>query len=558
MNFAQRYLDTDCGSYEEMQQRLKLRIPEKFNFAFDIVDEYARLCPEKRALVWCNDKGEEKQFSFGEISRLSKKLAASLYKMGIRKGDFVMLIMKRRAEYWITYPALHRLGAVAIPATHMLTKKDVVYRNNAAGVKMIIAAQDENILEHVDAAMADSPTLEHRVLLGGAREGWESFDELLSEGDEGFVPPVRAGGDDPMLMFFTSGTTGMPKMVLHDFNYPLGHIITAVYWHKVLDDGLHISVADTGWAKCGWGKCYGQWIAGSAQFVYDYDGKFNPMNLITAVSRHGVNTFCAPPTIYRSLVKQDLSEIDFSSFTHFTTAGEPLNPEVFRRWREISGHRIFEAFGQSEGTPILGTYYFMEPKEGSTGKPNPLLNVDLVDEQGNSIGTGEEGLIVLRVGDGKPAGLFCGYYKDPEATREAFDSDGWYHTGDLARTDKDGHYYICGRCKSVIVTTNGKNVYPEELESMLLKENAVKECIVTGAEDERGNTIVYARIFPDLKAIGATYGNRNITDKEISKAVSEAVKSVNSQVVSYKSIKRFEIVDKEFKKTTTSKIKRNQ
>lgn len=485
MNFAQRYLDTDCGSYEEMQQRLKLRIPEKFNFAFDIVDEYARLCPEKRALVWCNDKGEEKQFSFGEISRLSKKLAASLYKMGIRKGDFVMLIMKRRAEYWITYPALHRLGAVAIPATHMLTKKDVVYRNNAAGVKMIIAAQDENILEHVDAAMADSPTLEHRVLLGGAREGWESFDELLSEGDEGFVPPVRAGGDDPMLMFFTSGTTGMPKMVLHDFNYPLGHIITAVYWHKVLDDGLHISVADTGWAKCGWGKCYGQWIAGSAQFVYDYDGKFNPMNLITAVSRHGVNTFCAPPTIYRSLVKQDLSEIDFSSFTHFTTAGEPLNPEVFRRWREISGHRIFEAFGQSEGTPILGTYYFMEPKEGSTGKPNPLLNVDLVDEQGNSIGTGEEGLIVLRVGDGKPAGLFCGYYKDPEKTAEVW-KNGLYYTGDVAWRDEEGFYYFIGRSDDVI-KSSGYRIGPFEVESALMEHPAVLECAVTGVPDIEGD-----------------------------------------------------------------------
>lgn len=485
MNFAQRYLDTDCGSYEEMQQRLKLRIPENFNFAFDIVDEYARLCPEKRALVWCNDKGEEKQFSFGEISLLSKKLAASLYKMGIRKGDFVMLIMKRRAEYWITYPALHRLGAVAIPATHMLTKKDVVYRNNAAGVKMIIAAQDENILEHVDAAMADSPTLEHRVLLGGAREGWESFDELLSEGDEDFVPPVRAGGDDPMLMFFTSGTTGMPKMVLHDFNYPLGHIITAVYWHKVLDDGLHISVADTGWAKCGWGKCYGQWIAGSAQFVYDYDGKFNPMNLITAVSRHGVNTFCAPPTIYRSLVKQDLSEIDFSSFTHFTTAGEPLNPEVFRRWREISGHRIFEAFGQSEGTPILGTYYFMEPKEGSTGKPNPLLNVDLVDEKGNSIGTGEEGLIVLRVGDGKPAGLFCGYYKDPEKTAEVW-KNGLYYTGDVAWRDEEGFYYFIGRSDDVI-KSSGYRIGPFEVESALMEHPAVLECAVTGVPDIEGD-----------------------------------------------------------------------
>lgn len=543
MNFAQRYLDTDCGSYEEMQQRLKLRIPENFNFAFDIVDEYARLCPEKRALVWCNDKGEEKQFSFGEISRLSKKLAASLYKMGIRKGDFVMLIMKRRAEYWITYPALHRLGAVAIPATHMLTKKDVVYRNNAAGVKMIIAAQDENILEHVDAAMADSPTLEHRVLLGGAREGWESFDELLSEGDEDFVPPVRAGGDDPMLMFFTSGTTGMPKMVLHDFNYPLGHIITAVYWHKVLDDGLHISVADTGWAKCGWGKCYGQWIAGSAQFVYDYDGKFNPMNLITAVSRHGVNTFCAPPTIYRSLVKQDLSEIDFSSFTHFTTAGEPLNPEVFRRWREISGHRIFEAFGQSEGTPILGTYYFMEPKEGSTGKPNPLLNVDLVDEKGNSIGTGEEGLIVLRVGDGKPAGLFCGYYKDPEKTAEVW-KNGLYYTGDVAWRDEEGFYYFIGRSDDVI-KSSGYRIGPFEVESALMEHPAVLECAVTGVPDidgDRGQLV---------KATVALVKGWEPTE-ELKKELQNHVKRITAP---YKYPRIIEFVE-EIDKTISGKMKR--
>ncbi len=543
MNFAQRYLDTDCGSYEEMQQRLKLRIPENFNFAFDIVDEYARLCPEKRALVWCNDKGEEKQFSFGEISLLSKKLADSLYKMGIRKGDFVMLIMKRRAEYWITYPALHRLGAVAIPATHMLTKKDVVYRNNAAGVKMIIAAQDENILEHVDAAMADSPTLEHRVLLGGVREGWESFDELLSEGDEGFVPPERAGGDDPMLMFFTSGTTGMPKMVLHDFNYPLGHIITAVYWHKVLDDGLHISVADTGWAKCGWGKCYGQWIAGSAQFVYDYDGKFNPMNLITAVSRHGVNTFCAPPTIYRSLVKQDLSEIDFSSFTHFTTAGEPLNPEVFRRWREISGHRIFEAFGQSEGTPILGTYYFMEPKEGSTGKPNPLLNVDLVDEQGNSIGTGEEGLIVLRVGDGKPAGLFCGYYKDPEKTAEVW-KNGLYYTGDVAWRDEEGFYYFIGRSDDVI-KSSGYRIGPFEVESALMEHPAVLECAVTGVPDidgDRGQLV---------KATVALVKGWEPTD-ELKKELQNHVKRITAP---YKYPRIIEFVE-EIDKTISGKMKR--
>lgn len=543
MNLADRYLDTTCRSYEEMQQRLKLNIPENFNFGFDIVDEYARLCPDKRALVWCNDKGEEKSFTFGEISTLSSKLASSLAAMGIKKGDFVMLIMKRRAEYWITYPALHKLGAVAIPATHMLTKKDVIYRNNAAGVKMIIAAEDENILSHVDDALDESPTLEHRVLLGEKREGWTSFASLLENDCEHFVPAERAGGSDPMLMFFTSGTTGMPKMVLHDFNYPLGHILTAVYWHKVVDDGLHISVADTGWAKCGWGKCYGQWIAGSAQFVYDYDGKFNPLDLITAVSKHKVNTFCAPPTIYRGLIKQDLSHVDFSSFTHFTTAGEPLNPEVFRRWREISGHRIFEAFGQSEGTPILGTYYFMEPREGSTGKPNPLLNVDLVDDSRLAVGTGEEGQIVLHVENGRPAGLFCGYYKDEEKTAEVW-KYGLYYTGDVAWKDEDGFYFFIGRSDDVI-KSSGYRIGPFEVESALMEHPAVLECAVTGVPDLEGDRgqLVKATI-----ALASGYEASDALKKELQ----NHVKRVTAP---YKYPRIIEFVD-EIDKTISGKMKR--
>jgi len=542
MNLASKYLDTTCRSYEEMQQRLKLNIPESFNFGFDIVDEYARLCPEKRALVWCNDKGEEKSFTFGEISALSNKLASSLAAMGIKKGDFVMLIMKRRAEYWITYPALHKLGAVAIPATHMLTKKDVIYRNNAAGVKMIIAAEDENILSHVDDALEDSPTLEHRVLLGEPREGWISFDSLLEAGSEEFTPAERAGGSDPMLMFFTSGTTGMPKMVLHDFNYPLGHILTAVYWHKVVDDGLHISVADTGWAKCGWGKCYGQWIAGSAQFVYDYDGKFNPLELITAVSKHKVNTFCAPPTIYRGLIKQDLSHIDFSCFTHFTTAGEPLNPEVFRRWREISGHRIFEAFGQSEGTPILGTYFFMDPREGSTGKPNPLLNVDLVDEDRLTVGTGEEGQIVLHVENGRPAGLFCGYYKDVDKTAEVWQY-GLYYTGDVAWKDEDGYFFFIGRSDDVI-KSSGYRIGPFEVESALMEHPAVLECAVTGVPDvdgDRGQLV---------KATIALTNGYEASDA-LKKELQNHVKRVTAP---YKYPRIIEFVD-EIEKTISGKMK---
>ncbi|MBR3750624.1 MAG: AMP-binding protein [Clostridia bacterium] len=542
MNLASKYLDTTCRSYEEMQQRLKLNIPESFNFGFDIVDEYARLCPEKRALVWCNDKGQEKSFTFGEISTLSNKLASSLAAMGIKKGDFVMLIMKRRAEYWITYPALHKLGAVAIPATHMLTKKDVIYRNNAAGVKMIIAAEDENILSHVDDALEDSPTLEHRVLLGEPREGWISFDSLLEAGSEEFTPAERAGGSDPMLMFFTSGTTGMPKMVLHDFNYPLGHILTAVYWHKVVDDGLHISVADTGWAKCGWGKCYGQWIAGSAQFVYDYDGKFNPLELITAVSKHKVNTFCAPPTIYRGLIKQDLSHIDFSCFTHFTTAGEPLNPEVFRRWREISGHRIFEAFGQSEGTPILGTYFFMDPREGSTGKPNPLLNVDLVDEDRMTVGTGEEGQIVLHVENGRPAGLFCGYYKDVDKTAEVWQY-GLYYTGDVAWKDEDGYFFFIGRSDDVI-KSSGYRIGPFEVESALMEHPAVLECAVTGVPDvdgDRGQLV---------KATIALTNGYEASDA-LKKELQNHVKRVTAP---YKYPRIIEFVD-EIEKTISGKMK---
>ena len=541
MNLADRYLDTTCRSYEEMKS-LKLNIPESFNFGFDIVDEYARLCPDKRALVWCNDKGEEKSFTFGEISRLSNRLASALAKMGIKKGDAVMLIMKRRAEYWITYPALHKLGAITIPATHMLTKKDVIYRNNAAEVKMIIAAEDENILSHVDEALDESPTLQHRILLGASREGWTSFESLIADGDDTFTPEQRAGGTDPMLMFFTSGTTGMPKMVLHDYNYPLGHILTAVYWHKVVDDGLHISVADTGWAKCGWGKCYGQWIAGSAQFVYDYDGKFNPLELITAVSTHKVNTFCAPPTIYRGLIKQDLSHIDFSSFTHFTTAGEPLNPEVFRRWREISGHRIFEAFGQSEGTPILGTYYFMEPREGSTGKPNPLLNVDLVDDERLTVGTGEEGQIVLHVENGRPAGLFCGYHKDAEKTAEVW-KYGLYYTGDVAWKDEDGFYFFIGRSDDVI-KSSGYRIGPFEVESALMEHPAVLECAVTGVPDVDGDRgqLVKATI-----ALASGYQASDALKKELQ----NHVKRVTAP---YKYPRIIEFVD-EIEKTISGKMK---
>lgn len=344
-----------------------------------------------------------------------------------------------------------------------------------------------------------------------------------------------------MLMFFTSGTTGMPKMVLHDYNYPLGHIFTAVYWHKVLDGGLHISVADTGWAKCGWGKCYGQWIAGSAQFVYDYDGKFHPMELIQAVCKHRVNTFCAPPTIYRSLIKEDLSNLDFSSLTHCTTAGEPLNPEVLRRWQQITGHKIYEAFGQSEGTPILATCYFMQPKEGSTGKPNPLLNVDLVDEYGKSVGTGEEGQIVIRTDKGKPAGLFCGYYQDEANTAAAW-HDGLYYTGDVAWRDEEGFYYFIGRADDVI-KSSGYRIGPFEVESALLEHPAVLECAITGVPDPDRGQLVKATV-----SLAKGY----LPSEELKKELQNHVKRVTAP---YKYPRIIEFVD-DIEKTISGKLKR--
>lgn len=541
MNLTDKYLDAGFKDYESMKKGLTLNIPENFNFGFDVVDEYACLQPDKRALVWCNDKGEEREYSFKDISILSNKLADALQKLGIKKGDFVMVILKRRAEYWITYPALHKLGAVIIPATHMLTKKDVIYRNNAAGVRMIIADSDPFITDHVDQSESESPSLQFKVALGQKLPGWLDFYELLESGSEEFTPNERAGGDDPMLMFFTSGTTGMPKMVLHDYNYPLGHIFTAVYWHKVIDDGLHISVADTGWAKCGWGKCYGQWISGSAQFVYDYDGKFHPLELIEAVCRHKVNTFCAPPTIYRSLIKEDLSHLDFSSITHCTTAGEPLNPEVLRRWQQITGHKIYEAFGQSEGTPILATCYFMQPKEGSTGKPNPLLRVDLVDDNGKSVGTGEEGQIVIRTDKGKPAGLFCGYYHDPDNTNAAW-HDGLYYTGDVAWRDEEGFYYFIGRADDVI-KSSGYRIGPFEVESALLEHPAVLECAITGVPDPDRGQLVKATV-----ALVKGYE----PSEELKKELQNHVKRVTAP---YKYPRIIEFVD-DIEKTISGKLKR--
>ncbi|HOA96922.1 MAG TPA: AMP-binding protein, partial [Acetivibrio saccincola] len=386
------------NSYDEFIKSFEVRVPDNFNFAYDVVDEIARTTPDKVAIVWCNDKGEEAVFTFGQLKYYSDKAANFFKSVGIKKGDPVMLILKRRYEFWFCILALHKLGAVCIPATHLLTAKDIVYRNNAADIKMIVTVNEEDVIKHVEDAQKESPTLKFKALVGGSREGWYDFNSELEKADENFVRPTgeeATKNSDTSLIYFTSGTTGMPKMVQHDFTYPLGHILTAKYWQNVQEDGLHLTVADTGWAKAVWGKIYGQWTAGSAVFVYDYD-KFVPKELLEVIVKYGVTTFCAPPTIYRFFIKEDLTKYDFSKLKYCVVAGEPLNPEVYNQFYKATGLKLMEGYGQTECTVALATYSWMDPKPGSMGKPSPGYDIDIVDENGNSCDVGEEGQIVIR------------------------------------------------------------------------------------------------------------------------------------------------------------------
>ena len=533
----------DYTSYENLKDNFAINIPENFNFAYDIVDEYARIEPDRQALVWCDDNDSEKFFTFSDLKTASDKTAVFLAKHGIKKGDAVMLILRRRYEFWYFLLALHKIGAIAVPATTQLLQKDIEYRNNAAKIKMIISLDNSELQEQIESALKNSPTVESLVTIGKQKNNWISFSDEYDSLSENFVRPTgenASSNKDIMLLYFTSGTSGYPKMVQHNFTYPLGHIVTAKYWQKVIDRGLHLTVAETGWAKAVWGKIYGQWLAGSAVFVYDMIS-FVPRKLLEYMSKYKVTTFCAPPTVYRYLVKQDLSKYDLSNLKHCTTAGEALNAEIFNKFYCQTGLQMKEGYGQTELTLTIGNFEGMEVKPGSMGKPAPGYNIDIVDTEGNSCKAEEVGEIVIRLENGHPFGMFAGYYNDESLTQSVFKND-LYHTGDTAYRDQDGYFWFVGRTDDMIKSA-GFRISPFEVESTLQKHPAVLECAVTGVADPKRTQVVKATI---VVAPG------HEASKELAHEIQEFVKH---QTAAYKYPRIIEFV-KELPKTISGKIRR--
>ncbi len=485
----------EFDSYEDFFENFKIDVPEAFNFGFDVVDEWARVDPEKRALVWCDDRDEERTFTFDDLSKLSNQAANAFRKLGIGKGDVVMMILRRRWEYWVCAVALCKLGATIIPASLQLTKKDIVYRADSAQVKAVVCVNDEYVCGQMEEALPESPSIENRIIVAGGRDGWTPFDQLIEgESDEFERPRGEAGvtSKDIMLIYFTSGTTGMAKAVCHNFAHQLGHIITAKYWQQVEEDALHMSVTDSGWAKFGWGKIYGQWIAGATVFAYDMD-KFVPTKLLQKIQDYKLTTFCAPPTMYRFMLQEDGSAYDLSSVHSFATAGEPLNAEVTLAWERLTGKRIREGFGQTEGPVLLATFPWVDPRPGSMGKPSPLLNIKLLDDDGIEVPDGEEGAIcVTGLKEAYPPGLFVGYYRDEERTREAVGGE-YYNLHDMAWRDSDGYCFFVGRNDDVI-KCSGYRIGPFEVESALVEHPAVVECAVTAAPDPIRGKVVKATV----------------------------------------------------------------
>lgn len=537
------YAPGDYSSYEEFYSKFSIRVPSNFNFGFDVVDEMAKRAPDQTALVWCDDAGGEATFSFADIMRASNRAARALTALGIGKGDPVMLILKRRYEFWFLAVALHKIGAVCIPATHLLTVKDIVYRNNAAGIKMIVTVNDPAVMDTVDAAHRESPTLCLKAALGVNRSGWHDIIRAMEEAEPKFPRPTGAAGtvnEDILLLYFTSGTTGMPKMVRHNFAYPLGHILTAKYWQNARAGGLHFTVADTGWAKAAWGKIYGQWICGSAVMVYDMD-KFVPKRLLEVIARRGVTTFCAPPTILRYLIKEDLRAYDLSRLEYCAVAGEPLNPEVYSQFLKLTGLRLMEGFGQTEITVAVATYPWLAPKPGSMGKPSPGYDIELLNDRGEACEIGEEGQIVIRTDRHKPVGMFAGYHRDPELTASVW-HDGVYYTGDVAYRDEDGYFWFVGRADDCF-KSSGYRIGPFEIESALLEHSAVLECAITAVPDPDRGQIVKATV-----VLTKSYSASDALVKELQ----EHVKKVTAP---YKYPRIIEFVS-ELPKTISGKIRR--
>ena len=536
-NLYQKY----CRETFDAKGMLKTFEPlptEDFNFAYDVVDYIADHEPQRRAMVWCNDQGAERTFTFDDIRRYSNKTANYFLSLGIGKGDKVMVILKRHYEFWFVIIALHKIGAVIIPATNLLTKKDIVYRVESADVKALVCTPDGDVSHAADEALAEISWPVHKLMVHGAREGWEDFESGMQAASD-HLDRIPSKVTDPLLIYFTSGTTGYPKMVMHDHSYPIGHIITARHWHNVIPDGLHLTVSDTGWGKAVWGKLYGQWFCGAGVFVYDFT-KFHPSDLLHKIQEYRITTFCAPPTIYRFFIKEGMEGYDLSSLKYATTAGEALNPEVYNRFKEYTGLDLMEAFGQTETTVLLANLVGSKSKPGSMGKPSPLFDVHVLNSDGTETATGEVGEICVRA-DSRQPGLFMGYYKNQQLTDEAW-HDGYYHTGDTVWKDEDGYFWYVGRTDDVI-KASGYRIGPFEIESVLMEHPAVLECAVTGAPDPIRGTVVKATIVL-TKGYSPT--------PELTKELQDYVKH---QTAPYKYPRIVEYMD-ELPKTISGKIRR--
>lgn len=534
---------TTFTSQENFIKNFKIDVPENFNFGYDVVDAWAAEQPDKKAILWTNDKGEAHQYTFAELKEKTDRTAAYFQSLGIEHGDMVMLILKRRIEFWFCTIALHKLGAVVIPATHLLTKKDIVYRCNAADIKMIVCAGEEVITKHIIEAMPQSPSVKHLLSIGpDMPEGFKDFHEGMTNAAPFAKPEHPNTNNDTMLMYFTSGTTGEPKMVAHDFTYPLGHISTGSFWHNLHENSLHLTIADTGWGKAVWGKLYGQMIAGANIFVYDHE-KFTPADILQKIQDCRITSLCAPPTIYRFLIKEDISKYDLSSLEYCTTAGEALNYSVYETFLNITGIRLMEGFGQTETTLTLGTFPWMQPKPGSMGVPNPQYDIDLLTPDGRSAEDGEQGQIVIRTDKGKPLGLFKEYYRAAELTEDAWHDD-IYYTGDVAWRDEDGYYWFVGRADDVI-KSSGYRIGPFEVESALMTHPAVVECAITGVPDEVRGQVVKATIIL----------SNDYKDKAGEELIKELQNHVKRVTAPYKYPRVIEFVD-ELPKTISGKIRR--
>ena len=534
---------TSFQDNEDYREHLEFIVPERFNFAYDVMDAWAEECPDALALWWVNDKGDKRRIYFGEMKELTDRTAAYFSSLGIGSGDMVMLILKRRLEFWLSVLALHKIGAITIPATHMLTSKDIVYRNRKAHIKAIVCVGDTYVLEQVEKASQQYAV--NQILVSVGPEVPAGYHDWHAEWKD--VPlPLNlqrvSGGTDTMLAYFTSGTSGEPKLVAHDYLYALGHLTTGVFWHHLHPGSIHLTVADTGWGKAAWGKLYGQWIAGAAVFVYDQE-RFDACRMMEAIARYRITSFCAPPTVYRFMVHEDMSRYDLSSLEHCTTAGEALNASVFDKFKAATGLSLYEGFGQTETTMTLGTMPWVTPKPGSMGLPNPQYDIDLIKPDGTSCQNGEQGEIIVRTDNVIPMGLFKGYYGDDALTRQVW-HDGVYHTGDLAWRDEDGYYWFVGRTDDVI-KSSGYRIGPFEVESALMTHPSVVECAVTGVPDPFRGHVVKATIV--LK--------QEWKDKAGDVLVKELQEHVKKETAPYKYPRIVEFVE-ELPKTISGKIRR--